>query len=341
MVTNGLENAVAIVGMACRLPGARTAGEFWNNLRDGVESIRTLDDDRIEAPPLGPDPRRSPDYVKAAAATIDGFDLFDADFFGYSPIEATLMDPQQRLLLECAWEALEDAGVDPDRYTGAIGVFAGSRTNTYLINLVCNRRTVRDIDAIEIGLGNDLGFLVTRISYKLNLRGPSCAVQTACSTSLVAVHMACESLLAGEADLALAGGVTVQVPHHAGYLYRPGAMMSPDGHCRALSADAAGTVFGSGVGLVALKRYPDAVADHDTIHALIRGTAINNDGGRKASFTAPGVDGQSALVLDALAHAGVAADTIGYIETHGTGTPLGDAIEMRALTKAFRTTTDR
>jgi acyl transferase domain-containing protein len=337
-MTESVDGAVAIIGMACRFPGARTVAEFWANLRDGVESIRPLADDVLEAPPLGPDPRRDPAYVKAAAR-LDDVDQFDAAFFGYTPIDAAVMDPQQRLLLECAWAALEDAGYDPAREARAIGVFAGSRTNTYLLNLVANRRTVRELDAVEIGLGNDLGFLATRVSYQLDLRGPSCAVQTACSTSLVAVHLACESVLVGDSDLALAGGVTVNVPQAAGYLYRPGAMLSPDGHCRAFSADAAGTVFGSGVGLVVLKRYADAVADHDTIHALIRGTAINNDGGQKASFTAPAVDGQAALVRDALAHAGVTADTIGYVETHGTGTPLGDPIEIHALTQAFRPTT--
>jgi acyl transferase domain-containing protein len=331
--TTGLE--IAIVGMAGRFPGARDLDAFWRNLRDGVESITFLKDSELEASALDSAGLRSdPNYVKAAAFLEDA-DLFDAGYFGVTPKEAEVMDPQQRVFLECAVEALENAGYDGERFKGRIGVYAGARTDTYVFNLFSNPGAVGGLDPFEIGLGNDLAFLTTRVAHRLNLRGPAYSVHTACSTSLVALHLAGQALLSGECQLALAGGVAINVPQKVGYLYQYGSIMSPDGHCRAFDSKAAGTIFGSGVGLVVLKRLEDALADGDTIHAVIKGSAINNDGSVKASFTAPSVQGQATVIKDALAAAEVPADSISYVETHGTGTALGDPIEIRALTKAF------
>jgi acyl transferase domain-containing protein/acyl carrier protein len=331
--TTGLE--IAVVGMAGRFPGAKDLEAFWRNLRDGVESITFLEDNELEASALdSPAIRSDPHYVKAAALLEDA-DLFDAGYFGVTPKEAEVMDPQQRVFLECAVEALENAGYDAERFKGRVGVYAGARTDTYVFNLFSNQAAVGGLDPFEIGLGNDLAFLTTRVAHRLNLRGPAYSVHTACSTSLVALHLASQALLADECQLAIAGGVAINVPQKVGYLYQYGSIMSPDGHCRAFDAKAAGTIFGSGVGLVVLKRLEDALADGDTIHAVIKGSAINNDGSVKASFTAPSVQGQATVIKDALAAAEVPADSISYVETHGTGTALGDPIEIRALTKAF------
>ena len=329
---NGSE--IAIIGLACRFPGARDAGELWANLRQGVESITFLSDAELEVAGFGAPPRDQPNFVRAAACLEDA-DLFDAAFFGFTPAEAEIMDPQQRLFLECAWEALEQAGYDPESCPGAVGVFAGARTNTYVFNLFSNRSALAELDPFQVGLGNDFAFLASRVSYKLNLRGPSYAVHTACSTGLVAVHLARQSLLIDECQMALAGGVVVNVPQRAGYLYQPGSVFSPDGHTRAFDAAARGTVFGSGLGVVVLKRLEDALADGDEIWAVIRGSAANNDGARKASFTAPSVQGQAEVILEALADAGVEPETIRYVEAHGTGTQLGDPIELRALARAL------
>jgi len=331
---------IAIIGMAGRFPGARNLDEFWRNLCDGVESVRFLSDQELEA--LGVDAalRRDPNYVKAAAV-LDGVKLFDAAFFGYTPRDAELMDPQHRIFLECAWEALECTGYDPETCQGAIGVFAGTMVSTYLLyNLLPNRQLFSTVDPVQVTVGNDESFLATRVSYNLNLRGPSCAIQTACSTSLVAVHLACQSLLNEECDMALAGGVCVNVKHPEGYRYVEGGMNSPDGHCRAFDARAGGTIFGSGIGIVVLKRLEDAIADGDHIRAVVKGSAVNNDGAVKVGYTAPGMEGQTAVVAEALTVVGVGADTIDYVETHGTGTKMGDPIEIRALTEAFRTDTD-
>jgi phthiocerol/phenolphthiocerol synthesis type-I polyketide synthase E len=298
---------IAIIGMAGRFPGASNLDIFWNNLRDGVESITALSDDELLAAGVDPAELRDPGYVKAAAL-LDQIEYFDAGFFGYTPFEAEVMDPQARLLLECSWEALEHAGYDPDRSGGAIGVYAGSKTNTYMFSLAGNPDLVKSVDFLQAVLGGDLAMLSTRISYKLNLKGPSYAVQTACSTSLVAVHLACQSLLINECRIALAGAVAINVPHKVGYQYQPGGILSPDGHCRPFDAEAQGTIFGSGVGMVVLKRLEDALHDGDTIHAIIRGTATNNDGAYKASFTAPSVEGQTNVIIDALAVAGIDAD---------------------------------
>ncbi len=329
---------IAIIGMLGRFPGANSVDEFWQNLCSGVESISFFSDEELKESGVDPAVLSDPNYVKASPL-LDGPELFDASFFRYSPKEARFMDPQHRLFLECAWEALEHAGYDADRYEGPIGVYAGASMNTYLLfsGLLRNFAT----EYLPILIGSDKDFLTTRVSYKLNLKGPSVTVQTACSTSLVAVHIACQSLLNQECDMALAGGVSIRVPHKTGYFYQEGSIFSPDGHCRAFDAKAHGTIFGSGVGIVVLKRLADAIADGDQIHAVIKGSAINNDGSSKVDYTAPSVDGQSGAIVQALANAGIAADTISYIEAHGTGTALGDPIEIAALTNAFRSFTDK
>ena len=336
-----MENELAIVGMAARLPGADTIAQFWDNLRNGVESIRQFNDDELTSKHVPPEFLAASNYVKAGAV-LDGVDLFDASFFGFSPREAELMDPQHRLFLECAWEAMEHAGCDPDHFSGLIGVYAGTSLSSYLLfNLLENPDIRNAQDTFPIMVGNDKDFLSTRASYHLNLRGPSLDIQTGCSTSLVAFHLACEALLSCECDLALAGGVSINVPQRTGYFYHPGGVVSPDGHCRAFDEKAQGTVFGSGIGIVALKRLTDALADRNTIYALVKGSAVNNDGSLKVGYTAPGVDGQAEVIARAQAVAQVSAASITYLEAHGTGTPLGDPVEVQALTKAFRATTEQ
>ena len=330
---NGSE--IAIIGMSCRFPGARNAREFWKNLCEGVESLTHLTAEDLRRGGLDPQVLEDPRYVPYAP-TVDDIEFFDAGFFGYTPLEAKLMDPQHRLFLECAWEAFEQAGHVPESYRGKIGVFTGAKTNTYLINLFSDQELFQSLDTFQIALGNDLACMATRVAYKFDLRGPSYSLHTACSTSLIAVHLACQSLLLGECEMALAGGAAINVPQHRGYFYQKGGILSPDGHCRTFDADAQGSNFGNGVGAVVLKRLEDALADGDHISAVIRGSASNNDGARKASFTAPGVEGQTNVLLEAMAFAGVAPETISYIEAHGTATDLGDAIEMLALTEAFR-----
>jgi acyl transferase domain-containing protein/thioesterase domain-containing protein len=329
-------SAIAIVGMAGRFPGARNTAEFWRNLREGVESIRDLTDAELLAAGATAEDLANPDYVRRAAV-LDGVPLFDAPFFGFSPRDASIMDPQHRHFLECAWEALEDAAHPPQQFSGSIGVFAGSGMNSYLIhNLLANRRLVASAGLFQLKqTGNDKDVLATRVSYQLDLRGPSINVQTACSTSLVATHMACQSLLNFECDMALAGGVTIEIPHGLGYIHREGEILSRDGHCRSFDASSSGTVFASGLGIVVLRRLEDALADHDHIRAVILGSAINNDGARKVGYLAPSVEGQAEVIREALDYAGVPASSISYVETHGTGTRVGDPIEVRALTQAF------
>ena len=333
---------IAIIGLAARLPGARNPAEFWINLRDGVESVREFSDDELLAAGV---PRHSlldPAYVRAGT-TLDGLAEFDAEFFGFSPKEAAIMDPQHRQLLEAAWEALEDAGHVPEKFDGAIGVFAGCGMNSYfMFNLLTNHELVDDVGLFLLRhTGNDKDFLSTRVSYLLDLHGPSINVQTACSTSLVATHLAVQNLLSGECDLALVGGVTIEIPHGRGYQYQEGEVLSPDGHCRAFDHRSGGTVFGSGVGVAVLRRLDDAVGDGDQIYAVIKGTAVNNDGGRKVGYLAPSVDGQAACIAEAIAVAEIDPETIGYVECHGTGTQMGDPIEVAALTQAFRAGTER
>src|SRR6185436_7500806 len=314
---------------------ASSVQEFWSNLCDGVESIRALTPEDLRAAGMTDEEIADPKHV-AAAATIDGIDCFDAGFFGITAREAEIMDPQHRVFLECAWHALEDAGCDPFRYDGAIGVFGGGIFDSYAtVNLLPNGVFDDATDVLSSVLANEKDYLVTRVSYKLNLRGPSINVQSGCSTSLLAIHLACQSLLNYESDMALAGGIAIDVRRAEGYHYSEGSVFSRDGHCRAFDAKAQGTVFGNGVGVVALKRVEDAIADGDTIYAVVLGSATNNDGSHKVGFTAPSVTGQSSVISEALADAGVEPDTIGYVETHGTGTALGDPIEIEAMTRAF------
>ncbi|MEG4941332.1 type I polyketide synthase [Microcoleus sp. F4-D5] len=336
---NDLE--IAVIGMSCRLPGAKNIEEYWQNLLSGVESISRFSDDELLAEGVKPELFSNPDYVRAGGV-LSEIDMFDASFFGFSPSEAKLMDPQQRMFLECAWEAIEKAGYNPEIYDGLIGVYAGVGINTYLLNNIYqNPDILKLVNLHQLVTANDKDYLPTRVSYKLNLKGPSINVQTACSTSLVAVHLACQSLLNGECDMALVGGVSARVPHKVGHLYEEGMILSPDGHCRAFDAEARGTVGGNGVGIVVLKRLSDAIADGDCVHATIKGSAINNDGSLKIGYTAPSIDGQAAVIAEAQAVAGVEPETITYIEAHGTGTNLGDPIEIAALSQAFREKTDR
>lgn len=335
---NGLE--IAIIGLACRFPGARSPEEFWQNIQDGVESLTCFSDDELASSGIDAELLADPNYVKVRG-TLENIEYFDAAFFGYTPREAEVMDPQCRLFLECAWEALERAGYDPETYQGLIGVYAGSAWNSYLIsNIVPHYDPATLQGSAPIMFGNDKEYLTTRVSYKLNLKGPSVNIQSACSTSLVAVHQACQSLLSGECDMALAGGVSIGVPQVRGYLYQEEGIASPDGHCRAFDAQAQGTTFSNGLGIVVLKRLTDAIASGDDIIAVIKGAALNNDGSSKVSFMAPGVEGQARVIRAAQQMAEVDARSISYIETHGTGTPLGDPIEIAALTQAFRETSD-
>lgn len=335
-------NDIAIIGMALRVPGAKNTGEFWSNLRAGVESIRDLTEEELLAAGESPSRIHHPNYVRRTSE-LPEMEMFDADFFGLSPKEAAIMDPQHRQFLECTWEAMEDAGRTPDSSDGPVGLFAGCGMGSYFYFNVCSNRQLVD----QVGMfllrhtGNDKDFLATRASFSFDLRGPSVNVQTACSTSLVAVHMACQSLLAGECETALAGGVTIELPHRRGYMHQEGEILSPDGHCRAFDHRAGGTVFGSGVGVVVLRRLSDALADGDIIHGIIKGTAVNNDGASKATYLAPSVTGQAEAIIEAQGLAGVSADSIHYVECHGTGTFLGDPIEIEALTQAFRQSTNR
>jgi acyl transferase domain-containing protein len=335
-------NEIAIVGMAGRFPDARTLAEFWRNLEGGVESIRQLSEEQLRAAGATEEQLADPNYVRAAAI-LDDMEWWDAPFWGFTPLDASIMDPQHRLFLECAWEAFEDAGHAPEQFPGAVGVFAGCGMQAYMsYNLLPNKKLMDGTGLFLVRhTGNDKDFLATRVSYQMNLRGPSVNVQTACSTSLVAAHLAVQSLLSGECDMALAGGVTIELPHRVGYTYKENEILSPDGHCRAFDASSKGTVFGSGAGVLVLRRLEDAIRDGDRIHAVIRGSAINNDGSNKVGYLAPSVDGQSASIVEALSIAGVTPESISYVETHGTGTPVGDPIEVTALTQAFRTGTEK
>jgi acyl transferase domain-containing protein len=333
----GSDHDVAVVGMAGRFSGANSLESFWENLRAGVVSISFFDGDELARAGVDAATLADPAYVKAAPV-LDDVDCFDAAFFGYSPREATIIDPQQRLLLECAWEAMEDAGYSADAHPFPVGVYAGSSLNTYFLATGLMRHLERDF--VLTLSSSDKDFLATRIAYKLNLEGPALTVQCACSTSLAAVHVACQALLSGECDVALAGGVCVKVPQRAGYFWHDGGIVSRDGHVRPFDASATGTVFGGGAGIVVLRRLSDALADGDTIRAVIKGSAVNNDGAAKASFTAPSVDKQAEVIVEALARANVPPETVSYVEAHGTGTALGDPIELAALTKAWRTSTD-
>lgn len=326
-------DAVAIIGVAARVPGADDLNTFWQNLRSGQESIRFFSETELREAGVEPELIASPNYIRGTGVLSNITD-FDAEFFSLTPAEAKFIDPQQRVFLETAWQALENAGYAESKRS--IGVFAGVGHNDYLIrNVVPFVASHQDTSVFQLILSNDKDFLATRVSYAFNLTGPSITVQTACSTSLVAIHQACQSLLTGDCDLALAGGVAIKVPHHGGYLHEEGNISSPDGHCRAFDIQANGTVWGSGAGVVILKPLHQALKDRDTIHAVIKGSAVNNDGSAKVGFTAPSVSGQTQVIQQALARAQVSADTIDYVETHGTGTALGDLIEITALKQAY------
>lgn len=331
--------AIAVIGKSGRFPKAGNVEQFWQNLCDGKEAISRFTDEELLASGIDPQLLQQPNYVKAMGIVEDA-DFFDAQFFGFTPREAQLIDPQQRMFLECAWEALEDAGYATDD-PGQVGVYASSTLSTYLRNLLSNSEILGSSDIMQLVSGNDKDYVATRVSYKLNLRGPSICVQSACSSSLVAIHLACRSLLTYECDIAMAGGVSIGVPLKQGYLYEEGGITSPDGHCRAFDAKANGTIIGYGCGIVVLKRLFDAIQDGDNIQAIIRGSAVNNDGSSKVGYTAPSVDAQADVIRAALAVARVPSETVGYIEAHGTGTVLGDPIELTALSKAFRTKTAR
>ena len=332
---------IAIIGLSGRFPQAKDIDSFWQNLKDGVESISVLSEQELLDSGINSNLLKNPNYVRARPVISDT-EMFDANFFGFSAKEAEYLDPQQRFFLESAWEVIESAGYDPEKYRGSIGVYAGIGLNTYLLNNIHPTFDSEDLaGGYQLMITSDKDFLPTRVSYKLNLRGPAVNVQTACSTSLVAVHLACQSLLNGECNMALAGGVSIIVPQNAGYLYTEGMILSPDGHCRAFDAQAKGTIPGSGLGIVMLKRLEDAIADRDSIHAVIKGSAINNDGSVKVGYTAPSTEGQATVIAQAQAVAEVDAESITYIEAHGTGTTLGDPIEIAALTRAFRRSTQK
>ncbi|TFZ03968.1 type I polyketide synthase [Ramlibacter humi] len=327
---------IAIVGMAGRFPAARTPAELWKLLAAGREATQWLTDEELRAAGVGEEELQDPNYVKASLVLPD-MEMFDAEFFGFSRRDAAILDPQHRHFIESAWEALEDAGHPPEKFEGAIGVFAGCGMQAYLpYNLLTNPELKKSVGLFLLRhTGNDKDFLSTRVSYLLDLKGPSLGIQTACSTSLVAVHVAAQSLLAGECDMALAGASSIELPHRHGYRFAEGEILSPDGHCRAFDENASGTLFGSGAGVVVLRRLEDAVRDRDNIYAIIRGSAVNNDGSQKAGYLAPSVDGQARAAVEALGIANVDPGTVQYIEAHGTGTPVGDPIEIAALTQAY------
>ncbi|MEM6363470.1 MAG: beta-ketoacyl synthase N-terminal-like domain-containing protein [Planctomycetota bacterium] len=328
------DQRIAIIGMACRFPGAESVAEFWEMLRDGREGIRDLTDQELADAGVSAQLASDPNYVRRVASFANPAG-FDAGFFGYSPGEAELIDPQHRVLIECAWTALEDAGYDTKQYPGDIGVYAGAALNSYLVNLHNDRRTRESVNQVQAVVSNVLGLMPTRVSYHLDLRGPSVGIQTGCSTSLVAIHQACRSLLDGQCEMALAGGVTIGQVKPAGYLYEEGSIASPDGCCRAFDADGKGTMFGNGVGIVVLKPLAKAIADGDSIRAVILGSAVNNDGSDKVGLLAPSVGGQSKVVSDALTRAAIDPVALSYHEAHGTATELGDPIEFAALDQSI------
>lgn len=339
--------SIAIIGMAGQFPGAPNIEQLWQNLCAGKEGITTFSDKELLAAGMNPADLGDPFYVKSRGVLAEP-EHFDASFFGFTAREAEISDPQQRLFLETCWQAFEDGGYDPSQVKGAVGVYAGSSLNTYFLGKVLadSQRIAEFVQAFQVSqypslVGNDKDYLASRVAYKLNLRGPAVSVQTACSTSLVAVCQACADLLSSRCDMALAGGVSISFPQERGYIYQEGTIASSDGHCRAFDAGATGTVFGAGVGVVLLKRLSDAIRDRDHIYATIRSSAVNNDGADKVSFSAPSVNGQAQVIRMAHEQAGISAGSIGYVEAHGTGTALGDPMEIAGLTLAFRATTDR
>ena len=332
---------IAIIGMAGRFPGAPDLEKFWRNLRNGVESISSFTEEELLDSGFPLEVIRHPDFV-SAKAVLDDADMFDAAFFGISPREAELMDPQHRLLMECAWQALEDAGYDSERYTGRIAVFTSTGLNTYLPFNICSHPGLAlKVGGFHLSICNDKDFVATRIAYAMNLKGAGVNISTACSSSLVSLHFACQHLLTHQSDIALIGAVSVHFPQKVGHIYEAGAAYSPDGHCRPFDATPSGLIDGNGVASVVLKRLDEALADGDNIYAVVKGTAVNNDGRQKVGYTAPSIEGQTGVISEALEMAGVDPDTISYVEAHGTATPLGDPIEVAGLTHAFRKGTQR
>lgn len=335
-----LENAIAVIGLAGRFPGAENIKTFWSNILQGKESISAFTSEDLIAAGISEEKIQSPHYVKARGI-IENVEFFDADFFGILPHEAQLTDPQQRLFLECAFEALENACYSSDTYKGTIGVYGGTGRSTYFLHNIYPHHDLMEKNGnYLIRIGNEPDFLTTKVSHRLNLKGPSLSIQTACSTSLVAVCIACNHLLTYQCDIALAGGASIYLPQVSGYVHQEGMIFSQDGHCKPFDREAQGTVPSNGVGIVALKRLEDAIADRDNIYAIIRGYGLNNDGGEKLSYSAPSANGQATAIESAIAMAEVDPSTISYAETHGTATFLGDPIEIDALTRAFRQFTD-
>ncbi len=330
---------IAIIGMAGRFPGAKNVDEFWENIRDGVESITFFSDEDALAAGVNPELLKKPDFVKAHGI-LDDVEMFDASFFDMSPRDAGFLDPQHRIFLECAWEALENAGYDSETYKGRIGVFAGTSFSTYLLRNILPNNLVSfpTADRLEMALTNHKDTMPMRVSFHMNLTGPSISLGTTCSTSLVAVHLACQSLLGFQSDMVMAGASFVRIPPKEGYLFQEGMIYSPDGHIRTFDADSRGIVTGAGAGIVVMKRLEEAIADGDFIHAVIKASAVNNDGSTKIGYTAPSVDGQAEAISEAISLAGIDSDSISYIEAHGTGTELGDPVEIASMTKAFRAT---
>ena len=335
------ESAIAIVGMSCRLPGAKNIKEFWENLINGTDVSKKISLEDFKNAGLHPEELNQPNRVKRSLS-LDNAEYFDAAFFGYHPKEASMMDPQHRIFLEEAYTALENAGYDPYTYDGKIGIFGGVARNAYFTNNIASHpENLASADDYLDMIGTEKSFSITRVAYKLNLKGPAVNVQTACSSTGVSVHLACQSLWNGDADMVLVGGGRIQPPMNTGYQYTEGGPLSPDGYIRAFDAEASGMVKGNGMVFIVLKPYEQAVADGDYIWATIKSTAINNDGADKIGFTAPSIKGQAAVIAEAQRKAGISAETISYIETHGTGTLLGDPIEFQGLTTAFKQTTEK
>ncbi|NIM15675.1 MAG: KR domain-containing protein [Candidatus Aminicenantes bacterium] len=333
---------IAVIGMSGRFPGARDIHEFWNNLKNGVESISFLSDEDVKKYGINPDVLKNPNYVRAGGGVLEDREYFDASFFGYTPRQAEIMDPQLRIFQESSWSALEDAGYNAESYEGLIGIYAGASLNFHWNALITLTGKSSDLGQFSTSQLINKDYLAARISYSLNLKGPAVVVQSACSTSLVAIHLACRALLTAECDIALAGGISLMAPQQRiGYIYQEGMINSPDGHCRAFDAKAMGTIGGEGVGVVVLKRLKHAAADGDNIYAIVVGSAINNDGKRKVGFSAPSIEAQAAVIKRALHMAQIEPESITYIESHGTGTPLGDPIEIEALKEAFNTNKKR
>ena len=335
VVETGLE--IAVIGMAGKFPGAKNIHDFWNNLKAGVESVQFFNDKELEGHGKSPEAIDNPNFVKTNGGVLEGIEYFDASFFDYIPMEAEQMAPQIRIFHECLWEALEDAGYEAEHPDIFIGLYAGASSTYHWESLTSLASGTTELNTFVSKYLSNRDFINAIISYKLNINGPVFFVHTACSTSLVAIHLACQGLLAGDCHMALAGGVALNLVNGVGYFYQEGMILSLDGHCRAFDAKARGTIGGEGAGLIVLKRLEDALTDRDHIYAVIKGSAINNDGNRKVGFTAPSIQGQVEVIRRAHGMAEVDPKDIGYIETHGTGTSLGDVTEMEALKLAFNT----